>query len=88
MACNNTGFCEPDPQGDSCPEIFACATACAGDLNCMLNCSQTGTPQAQALFSDLMQCILQSCLGDFTTQCMIQAIMFSCNAEYNACMAD
>jgi hypothetical protein len=54
----------------------------------MMNCSTSGTPEAQALFSDLMQCILQSCIGDLTTQCMIQAIMFSCNAEYNACMAN
>ena len=88
LDCNAQGFCEPGPQGDSCPEIFACATACAGDIGCMMACNQTGAPQSQALFSDLMQCILQSCIGNLTTQCMIQAIMFSCNAEYNACMAD
>ncbi len=88
LQCNGQGFCEPVQQGQSCPEVFACATACGGDINCMMDCNDQGTPVAQALFGNLMQCILQSCIGNLTTQCMIQAIMFSCNQQYNACMAD
>ncbi len=88
FSCNNQGLCIPGPQGESCSEVFACATSCAGDMNCIFECNANGTPEAQGLFMALMECIFKSCGPAPSTQCMIQAIMMSCNTEYNACLAD
>jgi hypothetical protein len=73
--------------GKSCVEMIACAFNCNFQLNCVLQCSQGGSPTASAAFQDLSTCVAQVCgFTGITPACAEQAIDSSCNAQYNKCL--
>jgi len=87
--CSNQGQCQGS-QGDSCGEILQCTTTCGGDWQCMMNCVGQGSPEGQALFMSLINCVMiqAGCGFPPDVQCMMMAFMTTCSDEYQECMSD
>jgi hypothetical protein len=87
--CTDEGLCWGQ-QGDSCSEILSCTTGCGSQWQCIMSCYQNGDPQSQALFMQLLNCVMidAGCGFPPKAQCMLMAFMTTCSAEYNECAAN
>jgi hypothetical protein len=54
----------------------------------MALCYADGSPQGQAHFEKLMTCILTACPLPWNTQCLMMALVTTCQSQYQACMAN
>jgi hypothetical protein len=77
------------PQGGTCMDIDACADLCEGDaLYCLNACLGEGDPDAQQMYQDLINCVLDVCAEDPTPACQDSALENACNDELQACQND
>lgn len=83
--CNDLGRCVEASPNLSCADILTCTLACGGNSGCMAGCYADGSPTGQSYFDSLMLCIVGACSSDFSTQCMLMALMSTCQSQYQAC---
>ena len=95
--CGGTcGVCKPNEtcknsvcfSGKPCGELVQCALDCVSQMGvqCMYDCLEQGTPEAQTEFSNLVECVVFSCGLNLTPQCMLNAMTGPCSDEYNECL--
>ena len=82
--CQN-GICF---KGLPCSDLIECALSCVSTMGvaCLYDCLDEGTPEAQAEFFDVVQCVVGACGFNLNTTCMLGALEGACNAEYNECI--
>lgn len=79
------GDCGQCPPGE-CIDILLCAQTCP-DLSCMMQCQSTGTPQAQAKWQALFNCVLSACSLNASEECFMLVIQGTCAAQYQGCIS-
>lgn len=95
MGCQEGQLCidaecvTPVPVPQLCGDVFSkCGPYCGEqDLDCIVECAQSG-PQAVAdLFLAVYQCVLEAC-GDLNGWCIESSFTGACAAPYDACIYD
>ena len=88
--CNDQGLCQGGQQGTTCAEILGCTTNCGGDWQCTMDCVTAGSPEAQATYMALINCVMVDAGCGFPpdAQCMMMAFFTTCSAEYQECAAN
>lgn len=54
----------------------------------MMSCYNTGTPEAQSAFMELLTCAAGQCGLPPDTNCMYMAFMGACYSQYSKCLAN
>jgi hypothetical protein len=85
QVCGADGLCVLVEEW-TCMEIMECVQGCGVDMECILNCQEHGSPEANALFEDLSQCLMTVCgLGIPDPLCWFKALEGECAKPYEAC---
>lgn len=82
--CDNNGLCQTQGGPQTCEEIDSCIGTCGDDQTCAQACYDTADPSAQALYEDIVDCILAEC-PDWDSACINTAIAGACLTPYEAC---
>ncbi len=74
--------------GKSCSQLVDCSVGCVqqSGAECLFDCLDQGTPEAQTKFFDLLQCVMWQCGMNMDLDCMLKSMKGACLAEYNACI--
>ncbi|MBM4386337.1 MAG: hypothetical protein FJ088_01280 [Deltaproteobacteria bacterium] len=83
------GQCKEEGTGKSCAEIAGCIeqNQCQ-DQQCLVNCYNQGSPEAQTQFNEFSQCLANKC-GAFTQEQPTQytlCLYENCKDPYEACL--
>ncbi len=81
-ACYGMG---PTASGnETCAYVYDCAVACGNDSDCVTECENQGTPEAQEQLDDLTRCYWMRC-GDQSGDAFTNCAHAECEDELNAC---
>ncbi len=79
--------CFPGVTGDrTCEQAYDCMVECSGDRNCINECWDSGTTQAQTLLNAVFQCFQVQC-GSLTDETAYRECAWTkCESQLVACM--
>jgi len=86
--CTADGMCIEELPGLECEQILNCALQCGMDPNCVIECQQQGTPEAQGLFVELSQCLMGVCGFPLDPECVLMAAKEECGKQYAMCLGE
>lgn len=83
QSADDVGTAAPAPSaGLSCAQISDCFKPCGDDEACITNCRNSGTPQAQAKMTALLDCTTNVCQNDGA------CTGTTCRSQIDTCVAD
>ena len=88
FSCTPEGMCLEEIPGLECQQILSCALQCGMNPNCVMECQQQGTPEAQELFAELSSCLIGVCGFPLEPACVLKASKEECGLEYAACLGE
>ena len=73
----------------NCKDIWDCMDTCSPiDDLCPYECLYDGTPEAQAAYFTLLDCVIEQCGDQPSQECFNSALDGSCGSLYNDCIAE
>ena len=82
--CNQQGMCSGST-GTGCYDMLVCMNDCSND-QCAYACFYAGSPQAQQLYADISQCLVDVCGENGPEECYQDAVYGPCQGSYVSCI--